>query len=413
MLSPIRLRSTLSSWWCVPLLTAVMTGGCSVISSTESTDAPSEERRSTESLRLIVDESLSLYQPTPFEVVDGDEQRLPEQDEDRIEVRIDDMSVLMVVRQPELRLVGLRAGTTLIQVFLGDRSTEQKRLTVREDSSSTEAALTLTVDAVEVPVGQFVTVKAELEAEDSRPIDVTDQVVWESSETAVASRVSQGNFEIREPGRSTVSASLGQLSAATRIGSLCTYPEYDREIDLGQTFPPVGWRDAYSAEGGPFEYDLRDVYCDLTQKPKTIAFVVGAGWCSGCTTLTVDILNPIATRLETLGMFIIYLEAENGLYEPADGRYAQRHLDRLIDGGPGIYAGDAETYFRTNADEWVSEAEFFRQISSDSYPLVWVIDTQTMTVIASQDESDTWLPFEELAAQYGGDEEMISDGTDD
>ena len=112
-------------------------------------------------------------------------------------------------------------------------------------------------------------------------------------------------------------------------------------------------------------------------------------------------------------MVIIYLEAENGLYEPADGRYAQRHLDRLIEGGPGIYAGDAETYFRPNADEWASEAEFFRQLSSDVYPLAWVIDTQTMTVIASQDESDTWLPFEELAAQYGANEESMPASTDE
>ena len=413
MLSLIRPSLTLSSRWGVQLMMLFMMSACSSTAPTESTEMSSEESRSKEALRLVVDESLPLYQPTPLQVIDGQDQALSQDDEARLEIRVDDVSMLMVVRQPELRLVGLRTGTTQIQLFLDDQSTEPISLTVIDDSSSPTAALVLTVDEFEVPLGESIAIHAALETDDEFSIDVTDQVVWGSSETAVASQVSRGIFEIRERGRSTISASLGELNAEVRVGTLCTYPEYDREIDLGQIFPPVGWRDAYSAEGGPFDYDLRDLYCDFTQKPKTIAFIVGAGWCSGCTTLTVDVLNPIAARLENLGMVIIYLEAENGLYEPADGRYAQRHLDRLIEGGPGIYAGDAETYFRPNADEWASEAEFFRQLSSDVYPLAWVIDTQTMTVIASQDESDTWLPFEELAAQYGANEESMPASTDE
>ena len=129
--------------------------------------------------------------------------------------------------------------------------------------------------------------------------------------------------------------------------------DYNGEIELNSTFPPLAWNDAYTPQGDITEFSMRSVYCDTENRPATIAVIVGAGWCSACTTLTVNILNPIAELLEAEGMQILYIEAEDGRYEPANGVFASRHLERLIGSGPGIRVGDANTLM----DETASPAQ--------------------------------------------------------
>ena len=64
------------------------------------------------------------------------------------------MSMLMVMRQPELRLVGLRTGTT--HSSFSTTRTEPISLTVIDDPSSPTAALVLTVEEFEVPLGESI-----------------------------------------------------------------------------------------------------------------------------------------------------------------------------------------------------------------------------------------------------------------
>ena len=138
---------------------------------------------------------------------------------------------------------------------------------------------------------------------------------------------------------------------------------------------------------------MRDIYCDSNRAPTTIAVIVGAGWCTACSTLTRSIIHPIINDLSMANMQVLYIEAENGQYEPATSRFAYRHIDRLIGGSPSIRVGDIATSMNEQAGAWTPEAEFIRTLSEGAYPSAWVVRTSDMKVIADQNTSEYWLPF--------------------
>jgi hypothetical protein len=148
---------------------------------------------------------------------------------------------------------------------------------------------------------------------------------------------------------------------------------------------------------------MRELFCDPDNAPSTVAVIVGAGWCSACTTLTVNIVNPNISALTAANMQVLYIEAEDGQYNPATSVFAYRHLNRLIDDSPGIRVGDKNTAMNEDAGPWSPEDEFIGTHSDGSFPSAWVVRTSDMKVIADQNTSEYWLPFLLIAQDPNAD----------
>ena len=165
------------------------------------------------------------------------------------------------------------------------------------------------------------------------------------------------------------------------------YPEYDPVMAFGNVVPPLGWADAYQGELQRTNFSFENVFCgeEYSQK-RTLILVIGAGWCEACARLVELNIAPIAFELtRELDAEVVYLEIQDGNWQPADNEYANRHLSALIEDGVGWRVGDADTLIRDNGEMVTAPRFIARQPNLGVLPEVWVIRKRDMRVIASRD----------------------------
>ncbi|MGB0647922.1 MAG: Ig-like domain-containing protein, partial [Bradymonadia bacterium] len=301
-------------------------------------------------------------------------------------------ALLQVNEDNPLTLTAIGVGQTTVQYQLDDLVSNEVIINISAQTP-VFSELRVVTTITEANVGETLQLAAIAVTETGDEEDITAQANWSSAIPEVATVTPTGEVQIQSRGRSTITATFEALTASINVGSTCTYPSYDREIALNSIFPPLAWTDAYDELGNISPYSLRDIHCDSDRAPTTIAVIVGAGWCTACSTLTRNIIHPLINDLGMANMQVLYIEAENGQYEPATSQFAYRHIDRLIGESPSIRVGDIATSINDQAGIWTSEAEFIRTLSDGSYPSAWVIRTSDMKVIADQNTSDYWLPF--------------------
>ena len=181
------------------------------------------------------------------------------------------------------------------------------------------------------------------------------------------------------------------------------YPEYNMRMDFGEVAPPIGWTEAYRGDGTKQHFSFENFFCGEEYADKSILiFIISAGWCQPCSRFAQSYLNPRAPNLtENLGVEIVYLEAQDTMGEPADNRFAYRHLRDLIDDGPGWRVGDLNTVIR-QGEEMVEVPNYMQmQPAITGFPTVWVIRKSDMRIIADRSiammNRPGELPFELIA----------------
>lgn len=353
-------------------------------------------------LSLSIETQLSVGERVSANIRLAENDETQRFDTDELLFEIADETVLARSAEEGLVFQALAVGETTISVRLGDLSSNEVSVIVQE-AAVTIDALTIQAMVLEAEVGQSFQLIAVGTTSRGEEVELSDSVTWASSNPAAATVTDTGLVEIVARGSARISANLDDLEATVRVRNTCNFPAYDDRIELNATFPPLAWTDAYNAEGDIIEFSMRSLFCDAPSGPTTVAVIVGAGWCSACTTLTVNIVNPIAELLKEAGMEILYIEAENGAFEPADGVFAFRHIERLIGTSPGIRAGDLNTFLDFGSEGNRRANEYIRTLSMGSYPSAWVIRTADMKVIADQNTSEYWLPFLPIAQDPDAD----------
>jgi hypothetical protein len=355
-------------------------------------------------------ESLTLTLETEIEV--GDEvmvvlelkrdDQIQSIEAEELAVVVDNPEVLRANPDAPLTLEAIAPGETTIKYTLGMLESNTVTVTVGAVGLNI-TEIRVTAETTEAEIGQTLQLSAIGYDEAGNNSDLSSLVTWASAKPSVAIVDDAGLVEIATEGRAGITATYNELSAEIKVGSRCNYPSYDRQIGLNSTFPPLAWADAHDALGNVQPYSLRELFCDPETAPTTIAVIVGAGWCSACTSLTVNILKPIIDSLTQANMQVLYIEAEDGQYEPASSLFAFRHLARLIGEDPGIRVGDMKTSLNADSGPWTNEDEFIRSLSNGSYPSAWVVRTSDMKVIADQNTSQYWLPFLLIAQEPDAD----------
>lgn len=378
------------------LYAALLFIGCG---GSDPSDAPAANNESdigieqaSQSLTLSFEDQLNVGDEVEvdLQILENDQEQ--SLDVETLTAVIENPDLLRVDSDNPLLLEAVAPGETTVRYTMG--TLESNTVTV------TISAITLNITAIrvaaqttEAQVGQTLQLSVIGIDDEGSESAVSAGVLWASSTPSVATIDDAGLVNIISNGRSEITATYNELSAQIEVGTICNYPDYDRQIALNSTFPPLAWADAHDALGNIKPYSLRSIFCDQENAPATIAVIVGAGWCTACTTLTVNILNPDIERLTQANMQVLYIEAEDGQYNPASSLFAFRHLGRLIDESPGIRVGDMNTSMNADAGVWTPENEFIRSHSDGSYPSAWVVRTSDMKVIADQNTSQYWLPF--------------------
>jgi hypothetical protein len=99
------------------------------------------------------------------------------------------------------------------------------------------------------------------------------------------------------------------------------------------------------------------------------------------------------------GAEILYIEAQDSQFQPAPSRYAFQHIRGLIDAGPGIRVGDADTYLMAENGSRMAAPEFIQdQMLLEAFPSVWVVRKRDMRLIADQNRSNFYLPLSLIVA---------------
>ena len=146
-------------------------------------------------------------------------------------------------------------------------------------------------------------------------------------------------------GMAGITAEVAGITAEIMVVGVCDYPQHDGIIDFNAVVPPIVWNNAYRADGSQFDFGLAQYHCGPQYADSSVLImVVGAGWCGPCSNYTQNIINPIADELIEDGAEILYVEAEDAQFNPADSRFAFRHIRGLIGEGSRIRVGDADTY---------------------------------------------------------------------
>jgi hypothetical protein len=387
---------------CIVLVGAGCGGSDNALAPIAASGLDSGVQAVTQVLTLSVEQDLNVGDQVEVEL------QLLEDDQ---AVFFDLEAVTVIIGQPEILRVNANSpnvleamapGETTIQYVLGTLESNEVTVTI-ESSAVTVVSLRIETQSTEAQIGQSLQLTAIGADDSNQDVDLSTQVTWASSNQDVATVSDSGEVEILAQGRSEISATFEMLASQIRVGSACQYPSYDRRIALNSTFPPLAWNDAHNALGEIAPYSMRELFCDPDNAPSTVAVIVGAGWCSACTTLTVNIVNPNISALTAANMQVLYIEAEDGQYNPATSVFAYRHLNRLIDDSPGIRVGDKNTAMNEDAGPWSPEDEFIGTHSDGSFPSAWVVRTSDMKVIADQNTSEYWLPFLLIAQDPNAD----------
>ena len=124
-------------------------------------------------------------------------------------------------------------------------------------------------------------------------------------------------------GMAGITAEVAGVTAEIMVVGVCDYPQHDGIIDFNAVVPPIVWNNAYRADGSQFDFGLAQYHCGPQYADSSVLImVVGAGWCGPCSNYTQNIINPIADELIEDGAEILYVEAEDTQFNPADSRFA-------------------------------------------------------------------------------------------
>lgn len=182
----------------------------------------------------------------------------------------------------------------------------------------------------------------------------------------------------------------GNEPAAPDWRETCPYPENNGFIELGKIIPPLAWHDAYLPDGTFADLDLHAFHCAPEYEGySTAVFSVTAGWCPACPS-QIEYLADLADELEAEGSLLVFVETQTADALPATHADANAFVESVVGpGGPGLRVGDGETL----PESMVIDSS--RLITS--YPAGFVVRRSDMMVIASQSQSDTFLPYDEIA----------------
>jgi thiol-disulfide isomerase/thioredoxin len=164
------------------------------------------------------------------------------------------------------------------------------------------------------------------------------------------------------------------------------YPAAGDDIAPGGVMPALSWPDAYAADGSSAPLDLRALYC-APDRPRTLVFVVGAGWCPSCPDYLRQVAG-LAPDLERAGARVVYVEVEDANYAPATDRGTYQSLRPVIGAAPGLRVGDGETRPAAGAVE--------RSSIVTAYPSAFVVRVRDMRIVADQGSSAFFLPYLDL-----------------
>jgi hypothetical protein len=223
---------------------------------------------------------------------------------------------------------------------------------------------------------------------DRTSTDVTNMVTWTSSDPAVAVIDANGFATAVGDGSVVISARLdadvSAMTTAHTVTSACAYPDNPASgVIYGQVMPPLFWIDAMNETGAATDFELSDVFCEADTHP-TIVFAISAGWCPYCPEY-MAMIDSLTPDLESQGAKVVYVVIENAAGTPATNMYAQSYIaGETAPMGHSIRVGDAETAGGV-------ATPFSRAVSA--LPSAFVVRTRDMKVIASQEESATYLDF--------------------
>lgn len=160
--------------------------------------------------------------------------------------------------------------------------------------------------------------------------------------------------------------------------------------------PELSWQGAYLGDGTQRDFSLREVHCsDEFADVETILFVASSGWCPNCPAYAQYVLE-ISGALAAEGMLIVWVEVENGNFNPSSHAEAQTSITNYIgEGGPGIRIGDAET---------LPAASVFKGIQLvQAFPSQFVVRKRDMRVIAASFTTQYLMPILQVARHPDAD----------
>ncbi|MBV69802.1 MAG: hypothetical protein CMH52_00505 [Myxococcales bacterium] len=221
--------------------------------------------------------------------------------------------------------------------------------------------------------------------DDGSERDLTDDVIWTTSNAAVASFEDDPRHafaEVKTDGNVAVTARIGGVEGTLNT---CTYPAdfspYLRSIrtqgggecpcDLPAPIPYVYWENAHYPSGEVKPLRFGDLHCD--ESVSIMIFVVGTTWCGACTSYAQRI-SQSAAAIEAAGGRIIFIELEDDNHAPCTSEIANRHLSRYI-GDVGIRVGDADT--QPGGGGYMANSGVVR-----AYPTVVIVRRSDMRIIA-------------------------------
>jgi hypothetical protein len=170
----------------------------------------------------------------------------------------------------------------------------------------------------------------------------------------------------------------------------CAYPANNGFIELGKSMPSLAWEGAYLSDGTRLDLELHAFHCAPEfDAYRTALFAVSAGWCPACPS-QIEHLASLAGALEAAGSLLVFVETQTADGLPATHEDSHAYVERVLGpGGPGLRVGDGETLPRALAID--------RAPLVTSYPAGFVVRRSDMMVIASQSQSASSLPWDEIA----------------
>lgn len=269
------------------------------------------------------------------------------------------------------------------------------------ETDSMVQSLEITGDALSRYNDSQLTVTAIM-ADGSR-MPVSEGVTWATSDEAIATVDAAGLAHGVKMGEVTLTASYQGVegSWATTVG--CSYPGFPNTVRFNNTMPALGWDDAHNPDGSQFRFSFEDFYCSEAYDQYTsIIVMLKAAWCAPCTQYARNRLNPAAASLRDDGALILYVEAQDLEYAPADSAYAYEHMRRIIGDGLGIRVGDASTIATVPTDvpvpAYLQETDLI-----EAFPTIFVVRRRDMRVIAESTRTQFSLPLQAIVNDLDAD----------
>ena len=233
--------------------------------------------------------------------------------------------------------------------------------------------------------------------------EVTGEATWSSSDPSILRKIGHNVFRARSAATGAITVAFEGKQASHEVGVSCAYPPAIRTLVDAEVIPPLAWNGAYLADGSQMDLSFEAIHCG-TQFPdaKTIVFLVSAGWCPACPSY-IQRINGWASTLEQNGAVIVYMDADgNTPGTDANNAFTNAHINRLINNGPGVRVGDANTLPRKNmvkASPMVT-----------AFPTVFVVRTRDMKIIANQTNSNYVLDLRGITANPDQDYSIPTEG---